>query len=321
MRASRRRRSSIAAAGKLLLQALKAPQGAVIAQPRMLAAIVVEGAAEIEDERLGAWDFFYVTSAEKHAPVRFPRGRDAARGDAALKAMPGYLSAYNISDLREIAKRRLPKGVFEFVDRGTEDEVSMRHNRAAFERIRFKPRTLVDVSKRSQEITLFGKQHEMPIAIAPTGSAGLTWYKGEIALARAAAAAGIPFTLATGSMTAMEKVAAEAGGTLWFQLYMWPDRTLSHKLVERARAAGFEGAARHGRQPGAAEPRVQPAQRLHAAVLAHAQERRRRAVASAVAAHACSRAISSRRACRATQNYPTEMKQKITALPMGRSMQ
>src|SRR5215213_7821863 len=155
--------------------------------------------------------------------------------------MGGYLDAWNVSDFREIAKRRLPRGVFEFVDRGTEDEVSLGDNVAFLKEIRFRPRTLVDVSRRSQAITLFGKRHEMPIAIAPTGSAGLTWYEGEIALARAAAAAGIPFTLATGSMTAMEKVAAAAGGTLWFQLYMWPDRSLSHKLVLRAKTAGFQG--------------------------------------------------------------------------------
>ena len=151
------------------------------------------------------------------------------------------LRCYNIFDLRDIAVRRVPKGLFEFIDRGTEDEVALRNNRAVFERIKLKPRTLVDVSGRSQEITLFGEKQKMPIAIAPTGTAGLLWHEGEIALARAAAAAGIPFTLATGSMTAMEKVAEQAGGKLWFQLYMWPDRSLSHKLVERAKAAGFEG--------------------------------------------------------------------------------
>ncbi|HJQ62131.1 MAG TPA: alpha-hydroxy acid oxidase, partial [Burkholderiales bacterium] len=149
------------------------------------------------------------------------------------------LGAYNIADLRAMALKRVPKGLFEFVDRGTEDEVSLRNNRAVFERIRFRPRTLVDVSGRNQQITLFGNTHKMPIVIAPTGTAGLMWHEGEIALARAAAQAGIPFTLATGSMTAMEKVAEQAGGELWFQLYMWPDRSLSHKLVERARAAGF----------------------------------------------------------------------------------
>jgi isopentenyl diphosphate isomerase/L-lactate dehydrogenase-like FMN-dependent dehydrogenase len=182
--------------------------------------------------------------------------------------MASYRSAYNIADLREIARKRLPRGVFEFVDRGTEDEVSLRHNLEALRKIRFRPRTLVDVSGRSQAIELFGKRHAMPIAIAPTGSAGLTWYEGEIALAKAAAAAGIPFTLATGSMTAMEKVAEEAGGTLWFQLYMWPDRSLSHKLVERA-SGGFRRPRRDRRQSRAAEPRVQPAQRVYAAFFDH----------------------------------------------------
>ncbi len=149
-------------------------------------------------------------------------------------------NAYNIADMREIARKRLPKVLFEFGDRGTEDEVSLRHNREVFERIRFRTRTFVDVSARTQEITLFGKRHKMPVAIAPTGLAGLWWHEGELALARAAAAAGIPFTLATGSMTAMEKVVEEAGGTLWFQIYMWPDRAMSYKLVERARVARFE---------------------------------------------------------------------------------
>src|SRR5438128_2060217 len=124
------------------------------------------------------------------------------------------LGAYNIFDLRDMAVRRVPKGLFEFIDRGTEDEISLRNNRAVFDRIKFQPRTLVDVSARTQEITLFGHEQKMPICIAPTGTAGLLWYEGEIALARAAREAGIPFTLATGSMTAMERVADEAGGRL-----------------------------------------------------------------------------------------------------------
>ena len=151
------------------------------------------------------------------------------------------LAAFNVADLRDIAQRRLPKGIFEFVDRGAEDEVSLRNNRAAFDRIRLRPRVLVDVSRRSQEITLLGHRQKMPIAIAPTGAAGILWHEGEIALARAAAAAGIPFTLATGSLTAMEKVVERAGGRLWFQLYMYADRSLSYQLVERAKAAGLEG--------------------------------------------------------------------------------
>ena len=121
--------------------------------------------------------------------------------------MRNDLKAYNIFDLRDIALKRVPKGLFEFMDRGTEDEISLKNNRAVFDRLRFKTRTLVDVSKRTQETTLFGVRHKMPLVIAPTGTAGLMWFEGELALARAARAAGIPFTLATGSMTAMERVA------------------------------------------------------------------------------------------------------------------
>jgi len=227
--------------------------------------------------------------------------------------------AYNIADLREIARRRLPKGIFEFVDRGTEDEVSLRHNRTAFDRIELRPRTLVDVSRRTQEITLFGARQTMPIAIAPTGSAGLTWYEGEIALARAAAAAGVPFTLATGSMTAMEKVAAEAGGRLWFQLYMWPDRSLSHKLVERARAAGFEGLMVTVDSP------VPPSREynLHNGFTLPFSLTRRNAID--ILSHprwllgVLTRYLMTTGMPR-YQNYPAEVKQKITALPMGRSM-
>ncbi len=154
--------------------------------------------------------------------------------------MSKKVKAYNIFDLRDMAKRRVPRGPFEFMDRGTEDEVSLRNNREVFDRLRFKTRTFVDVSKRSQDTTIFGVKHKMPLVIAPTGTAGLLWYEGELALARAARAAGIPFTLATGSMTAMERVADEAGGELWFQLYLWPDRSMSHELVQRARAAGYK---------------------------------------------------------------------------------
>ena len=150
------------------------------------------------------------------------------------------LKAYNIFDLRELALKRVPKGLFEFVDRGTEDEVSLHNNRSVFDRIRFKTRTFKDVSKRHQSTSIFGVPHKMPLVIAPTGIAGLLWYEGELALARAARSAGIPFTLATGSITAMERVADEAGGDLWFQLYMWPDRSLSHELVNRAKNAGYK---------------------------------------------------------------------------------
>jgi isopentenyl diphosphate isomerase/L-lactate dehydrogenase-like FMN-dependent dehydrogenase len=150
------------------------------------------------------------------------------------------LGFYNTADLREAAMRRLPKGLFEFMDRGNDDEVAMRDNRTVLESIKLNPRVLSDVSVRHQDITLFGKKQNMPVIVAPTGSTGLAWYEGEIALARAAKAHGVPFTLALGSMTRLERVAEEAGGNLWFQFYMWPDRKLSHRVIARARDAGFE---------------------------------------------------------------------------------
>ncbi|HEY7743008.1 MAG TPA: alpha-hydroxy acid oxidase [Burkholderiales bacterium] len=232
--------------------------------------------------------------------------------------MASVAKAYNIFDLRRMALKRVPKGLFEFVDRGTEDEVSLRNNRAVFERIRLKPRTLVDVSKRTQEVTLFGKKHRMPIVIAPTGTAGLMWYEGEIALARAAAEAGIPFTLATGSMTAMERVAEEAGGTLWFQLYMWPDRSLSHKLVERARAAGYEAlvVTVDGVVPGNREYNLRSGFTIPFTftrgnivdVLLHP-----RWFCGVLIRYLLTTGMPR------YQNYPTDLKYRITAGPMGRS--
>ncbi len=154
--------------------------------------------------------------------------------------MPAYQRCYNINDLRLAAKRRLPRGIFEFIDRGTEDEVALRNNRAAFERIKLRHRALVDVSGRTMATELFGKPVSMPMAIGPTGGAGLCWYYGELELAKAAAAAKIPFTSATGSLTAMETIAEKAGGRLWFQLYVWKDRELSYQLIDRAHRNGFE---------------------------------------------------------------------------------
>ncbi|MDR3532715.1 MAG: alpha-hydroxy acid oxidase [Rhodopila sp.] len=146
---------------------------------------------------------------------------------------------YNIHDLRAAAKRRLPRGVFEFVDRATEDHIAVRENRSAFEDIKLRHRALVDVSGRSTAATLFGKPAALPLVIAPTGAAGLCWYRGEVQLARAAAKAGVPLTLSTTSMTAMETL-TEFGGRLWFQLYVWKRRDLSYEMIERAKRAGYE---------------------------------------------------------------------------------
>ena len=233
--------------------------------------------------------------------------------------MDPTLGAYDIADLRELARRRLPKGVFEFFDRGNGDEVALIENRAAFERIKLAPHALVDTSRRSQEVTLFGKRHKMPVAIAPTGSAGLAWYEGEIELARAAARAGIPFTLATGSMTALERVAEQAGGTLWFQVYMWPDRAASHKLVERAKAAGYQAIVVTVDTP------VPPGREYNLRNGMTVPFRFTRRNVTDVMLHPRWFAGVLMRYLATTgmpryENYPTEVKSRITALPMGRSM-
>ncbi|NKB48208.1 MAG: alpha-hydroxy-acid oxidizing protein [Alphaproteobacteria bacterium] len=148
--------------------------------------------------------------------------------------------ALNIEDLRQMARRRLTKALFEFSDRGSEDEVAMRDNRAALDRIKLMPRILNDVSGRDPAITLFGKPQALPLVIGPTGPAGFVWYRGETALARAAATAGIPYTLSSTGNTPMEKILSHGGGTQWYQLYVWHDVEASLVTVERVREAGFE---------------------------------------------------------------------------------
>src|SRR5690606_27410360 len=110
----------------------------------------------------------------------------------------------------------------------------------AFRRIKLRQKALVDVSGRDLGADLLGSRATLPMAIAPTGAAGLCWYEGELELAKAAAKFGIPFTLAISSTTGLEKIADEAGGRLWFQIYVWEDRQLTYDLVERAAQAGYE---------------------------------------------------------------------------------
>lgn len=147
----------------------------------------------------------------------------------------------NIEELRQAARRRLPKGVFEYFDRGTMDELSLRDNRTGFQTVKLRNKVCIDVTKRSTEATIFGKPLSMPLAVGPTGAAGVCWFEGELALARAAARFGVPFTLAVLSLSTIEAVAAAGqGARQWFQLYIWPEREQSHALVRRAKDAGFE---------------------------------------------------------------------------------
>jgi L-lactate dehydrogenase (cytochrome) len=147
--------------------------------------------------------------------------------------------ALTIDDLRRLARRRLPRAVFDFVEGGAGDERTVARNRAAFERLLFRPRALVDVSKRDQATVVLGERVATPVLVSPTGMAGLCWPKGEVAAARGAQDAGTIYTLSTHSSCSIEEVAAGAAGPLWFQLYVWQNRDLTRSFVDRARAAGY----------------------------------------------------------------------------------
>jgi (S)-mandelate dehydrogenase len=148
--------------------------------------------------------------------------------------------ALNIADLRDIARRRVPGFVFEYAESGAEDEVSVRGNREALQRLRLVPQTLVDTSARHIRSAILGRPANAPLVIAPTGLNGLLHADGDLALARAAAKLGVPYTLSTVSTTLLEEVASRAGGRLWMQLYVVKERELSRAIMERAAAAGYE---------------------------------------------------------------------------------
>jgi len=150
------------------------------------------------------------------------------------------LGAYNIEDLRRMARKRLPRGIFEYIDGAAEDGIARAHNREVYQSLKIKNRVLRDVSARSTAIEIFGRKIAMPYGISPTASAGLMSDGGEVALAKAAARMGIPCTVATNSLTPMEEIYAKAGGNLWFQLYMWVDVQLRMRFVERIKALGFQ---------------------------------------------------------------------------------
>ena len=149
--------------------------------------------------------------------------------------------AVSIADLRTLARRRLPKAVFDFIDGAAENESTLRRNCADFDRIQFLPRVLTDVSRRNLSVSLLGRAANLPVAVGPTGLAGLAWAEADIALARAAHESGIPFTVSTSSSVRMERIReAVPQARLWFQVYVYKDRDLVRALVRRAQAADFE---------------------------------------------------------------------------------
>jgi L-lactate dehydrogenase (cytochrome) len=144
----------------------------------------------------------------------------------------------NISDLRELARRRLPHALFDFIDGGAQDEVTLQANLADFHKLALLPRVLTDVSQRDQSVTVLGQKLEQPLILAPTGLPGLLWPNGALEAARAADAAGVAFCLSTMSTSTIEQVAAAVTRPIWFQLYVMRDRELARSMMERAQAAG-----------------------------------------------------------------------------------
>ena len=144
----------------------------------------------------------------------------------------------NIADLRALAKRRVPRAFFEYADRGSYDETTLHENRAALDRLRFRPRVMIDVDQRSLATEIVGQRVSMPLAIAPTGLTGLQHGSGEIHGARAAARAGIPFCLSTMSICSIEQVKVASEAPFWFQVYVMRDRGFTRELIVRAREAG-----------------------------------------------------------------------------------
>ncbi len=147
------------------------------------------------------------------------------------------MNAVNIDDLRKLAMRRLPRVVFEFIDGGSQDEITLRANQTDFSALRFMPRVLTDIQQRDQSVDLFGQRYASPVILAPTGLAGIVARKGELQAVRAASRASVPYCLSCMATCSIEEIAGAADASNWFQLYVLRDRGLTKAFIERARAA------------------------------------------------------------------------------------
>lgn len=154
--------------------------------------------------------------------------------------MTGAASALNIDDLRRLARRRLPRMMFDFVDGGAGDEATLRRNYRAFDAYALVGRALEDVSAREQSVELFGDRLSTPVLVAPTGSSGLLWPRGEAEVARACARAGTAMSVSAGATLSIEEVAAAAAGPKWLQIFIYRDRGITREFAERAAASGYK---------------------------------------------------------------------------------
>ncbi|WP_018330632.1 alpha-hydroxy acid oxidase [Actinomycetospora chiangmaiensis] len=150
-------------------------------------------------------------------------------------------SSFTVADLREAARKRAPRAVFDYVDGAAEQEIGLRRARDAFSRVEFSPRVLRDVGSIDTSTTILGEAASMPVILGPTGFTRMAHHEGERAVVRAAESAGVPYALSTMGTTSIEEFRDEAPlARHWFQLYLWRDRDASGELVERARKAGFD---------------------------------------------------------------------------------
>ena len=147
---------------------------------------------------------------------------------------------YSIDDLARRARRRLPAAAYDYLEGGGEDECTLRRNRSALEAIEVTPNVLRDVREVDLAIALFGARLPSPNILAPVGGPRLFHHDGELAVARAAATAGVPYVVSTLSSVSLEDIARAATSPLWFQLYVWGDRGISRNLIQRAQQAGYE---------------------------------------------------------------------------------
>jgi L-lactate dehydrogenase (cytochrome) len=145
-----------------------------------------------------------------------------------------------IADLKERARRRLPKFAWEYLSGGIGPEYGLRRNRDAFNEVQLVPRYLRDVSACDTSVTLFGETYAMPIGVAPVGLAGMLWPQSELILARAASQANIPFTLSTVGTVDLETIAEVSEGKAWFQLYVPADHYVAEDILRRAQRAGYK---------------------------------------------------------------------------------
>ena len=154
--------------------------------------------------------------------------------------MTNLSKCHDIGDLRSAAKRRLPKSIFDFLDGGADDEISMQTNRSSFGQYHLIPDVLTDVSNIDMSTTVMGQDVSLPFILSPTGMSRLFHHDGERAVAKAAAKAGLIYSLSSNSSVSIEEIGNLTTGPKWFQIYVWKDRSLVRDFISRARNANFQ---------------------------------------------------------------------------------